>query len=278
MRLAQLIGCLAILLIPSAVTQQQDSSAGAPPVQTNVYSPGPDVTAPELLPFNVPINPPRSCDQKVDGKVSLFLLVDETGMPRDAMFLKPLANDLDKLALQIVGADRFKPGAHEGTPVVVEQSLEVGLKGCIEETVDSAGKKSLQLRLRALPEQELGTPVGPLSKAIALSPGTGAKDGQTDSEHPARVGSVVSPPVPLNTVVAQYTQEARRAKINGYSLVSVIVDAHGMPQNPRIVKSLDPGLDQNALIAVGKYRFMPAMKKGTPVPVMIKVEVNFRLY
>ena len=34
-----------------------------------------------------------------------------------------------------------------------------------------------------------------------------------------------------------------------------------------------------AIEAVTKYKFKPAMKKdGTPVPVMITVEVNFRLY
>jgi TonB family protein len=37
-------------------------------------------------------------------------------------------------------------------------------------------------------------------------------------------------------------------------------------------------LDQKALEAVRKYRFKPAMKAGVPVPVMITVEVNFRLY
>jgi hypothetical protein len=38
------------------------------------------------------------------------------------------------------------------------------------------------------------------------------------------------------------------------------------------------GLDEKALEAVLKYRFKPAMKGSTPVPVMISVEVNFRLY
>ncbi len=34
-----------------------------------------------------------------------------------------------------------------------------------------------------------------------------------------------------------------------------------------------------ALEAVRKYKFKPAMKDGrTPVPVMITIEVNFRLY
>jgi len=38
------------------------------------------------------------------------------------------------------------------------------------------------------------------------------------------------------------------------------------------------GLDAKAIEAVKRYKFKPAMKNGTPVPVMISVQVNFRLY
>ena len=65
----------------------------------------------------------------------------------------------------------------------------------------------------------------------------------------------------------------------GSLIVSIIVDAHGNPQNPRVVRPLGMGLDQKALEAVMKYKFKPAMKDGkTPVPVMVNVEINFRLY
>jgi outer membrane biosynthesis protein TonB len=38
-------------------------------------------------------------------------------------------------------------------------------------------------------------------------------------------------------------------------------------------------LDEEAIEAVMKYKFKPAMKDGkTPVPVMITVEVTFRIY
>ena len=37
------------------------------------------------------------------------------------------------------------------------------------------------------------------------------------------------------------------------------------------------GLDQAAIDAVQTWRFRPAAKNGTPVPVQINVEVNFRL-
>jgi periplasmic protein TonB len=92
------------------------------------------------------------------------------------------------------------------------------------------------------------------------------------------VGGGVSAPVPLNSVEAEFSDEARRAKYQGVCLISLIVDAQGNPQNPRVVRALGMGLDEKALEAVRKYKFKPAMKGSTPVPVMITVEVNFRLY
>jgi periplasmic protein TonB len=94
-----------------------------------------------------------------------------------------------------------------------------------------------------------------------------------------QVGGGISAPVPLNNVEAEFSDEARRAKYQGVCLISLIVDANGNPQNPHVVRPLGMGLDDKALEAVRKYRFKPAQKRdGTKVPVMITVEVNFRLY
>ena len=94
-----------------------------------------------------------------------------------------------------------------------------------------------------------------------------------------RIGGGVSAPVPIVSPEAEFSDEARRAKYQGVCLVSLIVDAQGNPQNPRVIRALGMGLDEKALEAVRKYKFKPAMKDGkTPVPVMITIEVNFRLY
>jgi TonB family protein len=93
------------------------------------------------------------------------------------------------------------------------------------------------------------------------------------------VGGGISAPVALNNVEAEFSDEARRAKYQGVCLISLIVDAQGNPQNPRVIRALGMGLDEKALEAVRQYKFRPAMKDGkTPVAVMITVEVNFRLY
>jgi protein TonB len=94
-----------------------------------------------------------------------------------------------------------------------------------------------------------------------------------------RVGGRVAAPVALNQVEAEFSDEARRAKYQGVCLITLIVDTQGNPQNPRVIRALGMGLDEKAIEAVRKYKFKPAMKDGkTPVPVMITVEVNFRLY
>jgi periplasmic protein TonB len=108
-----------------------------------------------------------------------------------------------------------------------------------------------------------------------FGPGTGGNAGGGVYQ----IGGGISAPQALNSVEAEFSDEARRAKYQGVCLISMIVDTNGMPQNPRVVRPLGMGLDEKALEAVRKYRFKPAMKDGkTAVPVMITVEVNFRLY
>ena len=94
-----------------------------------------------------------------------------------------------------------------------------------------------------------------------------------------RIGGGISAPVPLFEPEAEFSDEARRAKYQGVCIIGIIVDAQGNPQNVHVVRALGMGLDEKAMEAVRKYKFKPAMKDGkTAVPVMVNVEVNFRLY
>jgi TonB family protein len=129
------------------------------------------------------------------------------------------------------------------------------------------------------PAQEpVTTPAAEQQPAPTYEP-VAAPAPQPNTDALYRVGAGVSAPVPLNSVEAEFTDEARRAKYQGVCIVSMIVDAQGNPQNPRVVRGLGMGLNERALEAVRRYRFKPAMLNGrTPVPVMISVEVNFRLY
>lgn len=243
--------------------------------QAKVYDVGPDVTTPELLPVKWDVTAVDTCKETREGSVSLVLVVDAEGVPQKIAALNPQGTTLEKMALRIAGADRFKPGTLKGDPVAVKLKLELDIKGCFATKTDEAGNTTDVFRLTAQPDQQF---VGSTLPALHVPfPDTGAA--QPLSPGMYRVGHGVSAPVALNSIEAKYSDEARRKGISGVCLVSMIVDAQGNPQNPRIIRALGSGLDEKAIEAVKKYHFKPAMKEdGTPVPVMITVEVNFRLY
>ena len=75
----------------------------------------------------------------------------------------------------------------------------------------------------------------------------------------------------------EYTEEARQAKISGAVMLSLTVGADGLAHDISMVKSLDPGLDRNAVEVLQQWRFAPGTLKGEPVAVRATIEINFRL-
>ena len=92
------------------------------------------------------------------------------------------------------------------------------------------------------------------------------------------VGGGVSAPVVIYSVEPEFSEEARKAKVAGNVLVSIIVDATGHPQNVRVIRGIGMGLDEKAVEAVRQYRFKPAMMNGKPVPVEVNFDVNFQIF
>jgi protein TonB len=72
-----------------------------------------------------------------------------------------------------------------------------------------------------------------------------------------------------------YTAEALRAKIEGTVILSAVVERDGTVQQVKILRSIDPGLDQEAIRAAKHWRFDPGRKDGKPVPVVVTLELTF---
>ena len=92
-----------------------------------------------------------------------------------------------------------------------------------------------------------------------------------------KIGGDVTAPKVLYKIEPEYAQQPKRDKIQGPVLLGVVINTHGRAQNVHVIKSLNPDLDKNAMKAVTKWKFQPAMKDGKSVPVEAKIEVNFRL-
>jgi TonB family protein len=60
--------------------------------------------------------------------------------------------------------------------------------------------------------------------------------------------------------------------------LSAVIGIDGKAHDVKVVKSLEPSLDVNAVEVVKTWRFAPATKDGRPVAAAIRLEVDFRLW
>ncbi|MFY9725199.1 MAG: energy transducer TonB [Bryobacteraceae bacterium] len=119
-----------------------------------------------------------------------------------------------------------------------------------------------------------------LAHAPALRLGDGAPltAGDQVGQHAVySIGPGISAPILTHKIQPKYTKEAWNARVEGLVVLYVEVWSDEAAHNVRVLRSLDPGLDQRALEAVSKWRFRPGMKDGVPVKVASQIEVNFRL-
>ena len=75
----------------------------------------------------------------------------------------------------------------------------------------------------------------------------------------------------------EYSEEARKAKVQGTVILYIVVTPDGKATNMKVQRSVGLGLDEKALEAVAQWKFNPGKKDGKPVPVEAFIEVNFRL-
>lgn len=84
-------------------------------------------------------------------------------------------------------------------------------------------------------------------------------------------------PEVISRAPARYTDEARRAGVQGTVLLSVAIDRNGRARDVQVERGLEAGLDQEAIKAVEQWRFKPAEQDGRPIRVNAHVEVTFTL-
>jgi TonB family protein len=94
-----------------------------------------------------------------------------------------------------------------------------------------------------------------------------------------RPGAGVTAPVLVQETKPNYTGEAMRARIQGLVELECVVQTDGSVGPVRVTRSLDAmyGLDEQATRTLKQWRFRPGMKDGTPVPVVVAVQMSYTL-
>jgi outer membrane biosynthesis protein TonB len=92
---------------------------------------------------------------------------------------------------------------------------------------------------------------------------------QSDVDKKARLTSTFEP---------QSNEYAQDHGVAGICLYHVVIGADGKPGEIAVARPIGFGLDENAVDSIRKATFEPAIKNGNPVPVMLDLVVEFRIY
>lgn len=106
-------------------------------------------------------------------------------------------------------------------------------------------------------------------------PAPETEEGKRAKAHP--IGNGVTSPRLKSKVEPEYSEKARKARVEGVVMLSVEIWPDGRPHNIRVVRSLGLGLDEEAVKAIRQWRFYPGTLEGQPVRVQAQIEVSFRL-
>jgi TonB family protein len=155
---------------------------------------------------------------------------------------------------------------------LVRESSRPPLLGCA-----MAGGAALQERFAHLFGEQRRTTAGAKRVTLLMPALLLGLTALSLAQNAYKIGPGIVPPKVLQKSEPKYTAEARAKKISGTVSLTIIVGTDHRAHDIKITKSLDPGLDKSAINSIRTWRFQPGTKDGKPVPVVAKLDVNFRL-
>ncbi len=121
----------------------------------------------------------------------------------------------------------------------------------------------------------VGCPPGPGHSPGPVGPGT--EIGGPVETAPIHLSFGMTKPEVIHQVQPRYSEQARRAGVQGMVVLEAIIDEQGQVTNVRLLRGLPMQLDVAAMQAVQQWRFKPALLNGRPVKVYYTLTVNFTI-
>jgi periplasmic protein TonB len=209
------------------------------------------------------------------------------------------------------GSGRGGGGGGNRTPGPIRRAQSVGRDPYTLRVAKPAGTSGRLVDAPAVPApaldatpmasgvfEQIGLPLGGSARGISLGPGTGggvgdgvgtgigsergpgygAGTGAGSGGGVYRPGGNVTAPALLVEIHPSYTADALLRRVQGSVELELVVMADGTPSNIRVVRPLDPGLDQEAINAVQRWTFAPGRRGGTAVNVLVRAVLDFIIH
>jgi TonB family protein len=183
----------------------------------------------------------------------------------------------DRLTVPIIRAER-QPSRSDEVPRQEQVLLDVKPVGAGTALFTGVPEASPSLPFSRGPGNGEGAGGGTGSGiGLGTGPGIGPGSGGGFGGGAYRLGSGVVPPILLKQVTPKYTADAMRQRIQGMVALEVVVSRDGIPTAIRVTRSLDAGLDGEAIAAARQWRFVPGRVGDAPVDVLVTILLDFNI-
>jgi len=177
---------------------------------------------------------------EVEGRVMVQFIVNKEGEVEYPEVIRGIGHGLDEEALRVIKTAKFTPGKQRGEKVRVRQSLAL----------------NYELEMPPPPKEEEEDE----NFFVAVEDMPKLKGGL------ARLQQKI-----------QYPKMAKKAGIEGRVIVQFIVDDDGTVDNPKVIRGIGGGGDEEALRVVKQATFEPGRQRGKPVRVQYSLPITFQL-
>lgn len=202
----------------------------------------------------------------IQGRVVTNFVVNKNGSISNVRVLRSVDTELDKEAIRVISSmPNWKPGIQRGEAVRVKYTLPI------------------MFRLDNKKDNVKQQPVYKTDKGVIIS--TNPRVVQVNGSAPFEVVEQM-PQFPggqpgLMQFIAKnikYPESAQKAKEQGTVFLQLIVDKDGKAISPKILRSVSPALDAEAIRLINAMpKWKPGKQKGEAVAVKYTVPIKFKL-
>lgn len=209
--------------------------------------------------------PAKAHQERIQGRVIVKFVVDKDGTVIQPTIARAVSPELDAEAIRVISAmPKWTPGKQRGKEVRVKFTVPIAFKLSepkAEEIKDSQLDEVVVVAY-APEENSTAMPDKVLEKAEEMP------------KYPGGINGLFR----YLAKSIKYPNDAQQSKIQGRVIVQMVVNKDGHIINPKVIQSVSPSLDAEAIrVVLGMPRWEPGKNKGEVVAVQYTLPINFKL-
>lgn len=210
--------------------------------------------------------PEKAHQEGTQGRVTVQFIVEKDGSISHTNILCGVHPELDAEAMRVINTmPKWKPGTQRGEVVRVKYTIPVMFRLSEEDSMVNKPVEKIDETavIGRIPEKATTPKARTVFEVVEKMP-----------EYPGGISAMMAF---INKNI-KYPAEAQKTKAQGRVVIQFIVDTEGNIIEPKVIQSVDPLLDAEAIrLTAIMPKWKPGMQRGQAVNVKYTVPIVFRL-